>query len=97
MITFAMFGAAGSARSTPPTSPSEGARLAYIVDVDRAAMDHIAKLTGARPQATREEVLADRSVDAVVIASPTDTHAEPASPPPRPARRSSAKSRSTCR
>ena len=76
MITFAMFGAGRIGKiHAANIAGAEGARLAYIVDVDRGAMHHIARLTGAKP-ATREEVFADKSVDAVVIASPTDTHAD---------------------
>ena len=57
-------------------------------------MDNIAKITGAKP-ATREQVFADKTIDAVVICSPTDTHADLCiARAPRPARRSSARSRS---
>ena len=75
MITFAMFGAGriGKIHASNVAS-ADGAKLAYIVDVDQAAMDNIAKITGAKP-ATREQVFADKTIDAVVICSPTDTHA----------------------
>jgi myo-inositol 2-dehydrogenase/D-chiro-inositol 1-dehydrogenase len=76
MITFAMFGAGRIGKiHAGNVASAEGAKLAYIVDVDQAAMDNIAKVTGAKP-ATREQVFADKSVDAVVICSPTDTHAD---------------------
>jgi myo-inositol 2-dehydrogenase/D-chiro-inositol 1-dehydrogenase len=50
-----------------------GARLEYVVDVDRNAARELATRSGARAVDT-DTALADRALDAVVIASPTDTH-----------------------
>ncbi len=51
------------------------ARLKYIVDVDAAAAQALARRTGASV-ADSQRVWADRDVGAVVIASSTDTHAD---------------------
>jgi myo-inositol 2-dehydrogenase/D-chiro-inositol 1-dehydrogenase len=52
-----------------------GAKLAYVVDVNRAAAEALAAKHGARV-VDADTALADRSVGAVVIASSTDTHAD---------------------
>ena len=54
---------------------SDRASLRYVVDVDEEAAARLAKQHGGRP-ASMEEALADTAVDAVLIASPTDTHAD---------------------
>src|SRR5258708_7206082 len=51
------------------------ARLAAIVDTDRAAAERLAASYGAAG-AEQAAALADPSIDAVVIASSTDTHAD---------------------
>jgi myo-inositol 2-dehydrogenase/D-chiro-inositol 1-dehydrogenase len=51
------------------------ANLRYVVDVNEHAATELANKHGGRPSTT-EEALADPTVDAVLIASPTDTHAE---------------------
>jgi myo-inositol 2-dehydrogenase / D-chiro-inositol 1-dehydrogenase len=51
------------------------ARLAAIVDIDPAAAQRLADRHGATV-ASRKAALADPAIDAVVIASATDTHAE---------------------
>ncbi|MGH8251737.1 MAG: inositol 2-dehydrogenase [Steroidobacteraceae bacterium] len=75
MKTFALFGAgrigrihAGNLRAHP------GATLKYVVDVDQSAAGRIGQETGARAADTAT-ALGDRAVDALLIASPTDTHA----------------------
>jgi myo-inositol 2-dehydrogenase / D-chiro-inositol 1-dehydrogenase len=75
MISFCQFGAgrigaihAGNIARHP------GARLLHVVDVDAAAAARLAAAHGARASG-REEALADPAVDAVLIASSTDTHA----------------------
>src|SRR2546427_11277630 len=50
------------------------ARLAIVVDTDRAAAERLAASHGARV-GEQSEALADPAIDAVVIASSTDTHA----------------------
>jgi len=76
MISFCQFGAgrigaihAGNIARHP------GARLRHVVDVDSAAATRLAAQYGAEPS-TRAAALADPAVDAVLIASSTDTHAE---------------------
>jgi myo-inositol 2-dehydrogenase / D-chiro-inositol 1-dehydrogenase len=76
MIDVALFGAgrigsihAGNIVRQP------GVRLQYVVDVDRAAAEALAQKHGAKV-ADAETAFADANVDAVVIASSTDTHAE---------------------
>ena len=54
---------------------SDRAGLRYVVDVNDHAAAALAKQHGGRP-ATMQEALADPAVDAVLIASPTDTHAD---------------------
>jgi len=75
MISFCQFGAgrigaihAGNVARHP------AARLLHVVDVDQAAAVQIARQHGALVS-TAEAALADPSVDAVLIASSTDTHA----------------------
>ncbi len=76
MISFCQFGAgrigaihAGNIARHP------GARLLHVVDVDANAAARLAKEHGAQASG-REAALADPAVDAVLIASSTDTHAE---------------------
>jgi myo-inositol 2-dehydrogenase/D-chiro-inositol 1-dehydrogenase len=75
MINFCQFGAgrigsihAGNIARHP------GARLHLVVDTDRAAAERLGGLYGAAVGSTAD-ALADPAVDAVVIASSTDTHA----------------------
>jgi myo-inositol 2-dehydrogenase/D-chiro-inositol 1-dehydrogenase len=75
MKTLALLGAGRIGRihaANIKTHPA--ARLKYVVDVDAGAAAQIAQSTGAA-RAEAKAVLADVSVDALVIASPTDTHA----------------------
>ena len=76
MIGFCQFGAgrigaihAGNIASHPD------ARLQFVVDLDPAAAERLAGRYGAAV-GTRLEALADPTVNAVVIASSTDTHAD---------------------
>ncbi|MFI4954126.1 MAG: inositol 2-dehydrogenase [Burkholderiales bacterium] len=76
MIEAALFGAgrigkihAGNLARQP------GARLKYVVDVNAAAAADLAARHGATV-ATVDAALADRAINAIVIASSTDTHAE---------------------
>jgi myo-inositol 2-dehydrogenase/D-chiro-inositol 1-dehydrogenase len=52
-----------------------GYRLRYVVDVHEASAREVASATGAEV-ATPEQALADTGIDAVLIASSTDTHAD---------------------
>ena len=76
MIDVALFGAgrigtihAGNIARQP------GAKLAYVVDVNRSAADALAQAHGARV-ADADAVFADAAIAAVVIGSSTDTHAD---------------------
>ena len=76
MLTFAQFGAgrigqihAENLRAHP------SAAIDAIVDISTIAAAALARQVGART-ASVDEVLADPAIDAVIIASTTDTHAE---------------------
>ena len=77
MIGLALFGAGriGAVHAANIAASAKG-RLVSVHDVNAAAARQIAARHGARPAASAEEVLADRSVDAVLIATSTDTHVE---------------------
>src|SRR5438105_2916300 len=51
------------------------ARLVFVIDVDHAAAERLASRHGA-VVASHETALADPTIDAVIIASSTDTHAD---------------------
>ncbi len=76
MLTFAQFGAGriGAIHAANLTA-HPATRLKYVVDVDGRAAQSLADRTGATV-ATRDSALADKDIDAVIIASSTDTHAE---------------------
>ncbi len=50
-------------------------QVAFVADADPAAADALATATGAKT-ASIDEILGSNQVDAVVICSPTDTHAD---------------------
>ncbi len=52
-----------------------GARLAAVFDPVEAAAEAIVKMSGAR-RASVADILADKSIDAVLICTPTDMHAD---------------------
>ena len=54
---------------------SAKAKLVAIADVDAAAAKALAAATGAEA-ASADQILADRSIDAILAASSTDTHAD---------------------
>jgi myo-inositol 2-dehydrogenase / D-chiro-inositol 1-dehydrogenase len=76
MINFCQFGAGriGSIHAGNIARHAD-ARLHVVVDPDQAAAERLAGLYGAAV-GSASEALADPTVDAVVIASSTDTHAE---------------------
>jgi myo-inositol 2-dehydrogenase/D-chiro-inositol 1-dehydrogenase len=53
-----------------------GAHLRWITDVNRDAAASLAKELGAEVAADAAQAIGDKAVNAVVICSPTDTHAE---------------------
>jgi myo-inositol 2-dehydrogenase/D-chiro-inositol 1-dehydrogenase len=76
MISFCQFGAGRiGAIHAANIAGHPAARLHTIVDTDHAAAERLAGRHGARV-GNRAEALADPGVDAVVIASSTDTHAD---------------------
>jgi myo-inositol 2-dehydrogenase/D-chiro-inositol 1-dehydrogenase len=76
MKTFALFGAGRIGRiHAANVAAHPAARLKYVVDVDGAAAAAIAAAAGAAVADTRA-VIADQGVDALLVASPTDTHAD---------------------
>ena len=76
MKTLALFGAGRIGRIHAANIRAHAAaHLKYIVDVDAEAATSIAEVTGAA-RAEARTVFADKHVDALVIASPTDTHAD---------------------
>lgn len=76
MITFAQFGAGRIGAVHASNLASSGATsLRYVVDVNAAAAGVLAAKYGARVVDTAT-ALADPEVDAVLIASSTDTHAD---------------------
>jgi myo-inositol 2-dehydrogenase / D-chiro-inositol 1-dehydrogenase len=73
-VKFALFGAGRiGAVHAANMAVVQGAQLAYVVDVNRAAADALAARHGAKV-GSREEALA--AVDAVLIASATSTHVD---------------------
>ncbi len=75
MLKFALFGAGRiGAMHAANIAANPQAELAWVFDVNRMAAETVAARHGARPADTIEAALADKSVDAVLIASSTDTH-----------------------
>ena len=76
MVTFSQFGAGriGQIHAANIAARTD-ARLRYVVDVNRAAAEELAGRHGATV-ADIETALNDPAVDAVLIASSTDTHAD---------------------
>jgi myo-inositol 2-dehydrogenase/D-chiro-inositol 1-dehydrogenase len=75
MLTIAQFGAGRiGAIHAANLAAMKGVRLRYIVDVNAVAARKLAAAHGAKVVSERD-VFADREIDAVLIASSTDTHA----------------------
>jgi myo-inositol 2-dehydrogenase/D-chiro-inositol 1-dehydrogenase len=76
MISIGLFGAGRiGAIHAANMAARDDVELRYVVDVDDEAARAVADRHGARVTGT-EQVFADDGLDAVVIASPTDTHAD---------------------
>lgn len=54
----------------------KSASLAAITDVDAKAVAALAQETGASVAKSAADIIADKSIDAVLICTPTDTHAD---------------------
>jgi myo-inositol 2-dehydrogenase/D-chiro-inositol 1-dehydrogenase len=75
MLRFALFGAGRiGAMHAANIAANPGAELAWVFDVNKNAAETVAGKHGAKAAASAEAVLSDKSVDAVLIASSTDTH-----------------------
>jgi myo-inositol 2-dehydrogenase/D-chiro-inositol 1-dehydrogenase len=75
MKTFALFGAGRIGRiHAANIAAHRAARLKYVVDVDATAAADVAAAAGATVVDTAA-VIRDADVDALLVASPTDTHA----------------------
>jgi myo-inositol 2-dehydrogenase / D-chiro-inositol 1-dehydrogenase len=76
MIQICLFGAGRIGRMHAANLRRHaGYQLRYVVDVHEASAREVAKATGAEVAET-ERALADPAIDAVMIASSTDTHAD---------------------
>ncbi len=75
MTVLAQFGAGRIGQIHARNVAAEGARLKYIVDVNATAAKGLAAAVGAAV-ADQGQVLADPEVEAVIIGSSTDTHAD---------------------
>jgi len=75
MTRFALFGAGRIGQiHGHNVARSDAAELVLVADPDQQAAERLARGTGARV-GTIAEALASKDVDAVIIATPTDTHA----------------------
>jgi myo-inositol 2-dehydrogenase/D-chiro-inositol 1-dehydrogenase len=76
-LRVALFGAGRMGqRHAENLVPLPGGILTWVCDVDRAAAAALAEKYGCRASDQPQEVLASADCDAVIIASPTDTHME---------------------
>jgi myo-inositol 2-dehydrogenase/D-chiro-inositol 1-dehydrogenase len=77
MLEIALFGAGRIGQiHAANVARSEGARLRYVTDVSPEAAQRVASKYGAEAVADPAAALADTAVDAVIIASPTNTHVD---------------------
>ena len=77
MIRFALFGAGRAGRiHAENIARHPAAELALVCDIDRAAAESLAERHGARATSDPASVWVAESIDAVMIASSTDTHVD---------------------
>jgi myo-inositol 2-dehydrogenase/D-chiro-inositol 1-dehydrogenase len=77
MLRFALFGAGRIGRlHADNVSANPDAKLVCVYDVNEAAATEVARKHGAKVAPTVEAALADPEVDAVLIASSTNTHVD---------------------
>jgi myo-inositol 2-dehydrogenase/D-chiro-inositol 1-dehydrogenase len=78
MINFALFGVGriGTLHAANIAASRPRARLAYVYDLNTTAAAAIANQFDAKVAPSVDAVLEDRAVNAVLIASPTNTHVE---------------------
>ena len=76
MINFGVLGAGRIGKVHGATLAGSGrAKVAYVADADDKAANSLAQSVGAKV-ASVEEVIKAKDVDAILIATPTDTHAD---------------------
>ena len=75
MLKFAQFGAGRIGAIHASNLAATGSQLIYVVDVNEPAAQKLAAAHGARVTDVTT-ALADRTINAVIIASSTDTHAD---------------------
>ncbi len=76
-MKFCVFGAGRmGAQHIANVAAHPGARLAYVCDPDLTRATELASRYGAKAVQSPEEALSDASVDAVIIASATNTHVD---------------------
>ena len=77
MLRFGLFGAGRIGRMHARNLASaHGVQLAYVYDIDAQAANDAAAETGAASARNPQEIFEESGVDAVFIASSTDTHCE---------------------
>ena len=77
MLSFCVFGAGRIGKlHARNLAANPRARLAYVIDPVRAAADELARELGVRSGSDPAAALGDKSVDAVLIASSTNTHVD---------------------
>ena len=77
MVKFALFGAGRIGRMHADIlAVHPKAQLCYVYDVNTTSSQEVASKHSAIPADTASQALADESVDAVLIASSTDTHVD---------------------
>lgn len=77
MITFALLGAGRIGRMHASIiASSSQARLQYVFDINNDAATEVASIYGARAVQSIDEILNDKNIDALLIATATDTHVE---------------------
>jgi myo-inositol 2-dehydrogenase / D-chiro-inositol 1-dehydrogenase len=77
MIRFAILGAGRIGKVHGATVASSGvANVAYVFDAIAKSAEALAKSTGAKVAASVEDAISAKDVDAVLICTPTDFHAE---------------------
>jgi myo-inositol 2-dehydrogenase/D-chiro-inositol 1-dehydrogenase len=77
VVRFALFGAGRiGAMHAANIANNPGSRLHVVYDVNHAFAEKVAAAHGAKVAPTVEAVLSDKDVDAVMIASSTDTHVD---------------------
>jgi len=77
MVRFALFGAGRIGKMHAANIASiDGCALTYVYDVYEVAGRQVADLHGAKYTSSVDDIMTDPSVDAVLIASPTETHVD---------------------